>query len=62
MFHVIMRSRPDAALTVELFTPPDDDPLVRVGGLDGTDYLSVAAARELAGALLAVADEHDSRR
>lgn len=60
--YIIMRSRPDAALTVELFTPDGDGPYVRVDGLDHCEYLTPAAARELAGALLSAADEAETIR
>lgn len=60
--HVVMRSRPESALTVEAFEPDGDGPFVVVAGLDHTEHLTLAAARELAAALLAVADQLDSRR
>ncbi len=59
--YVIMRPRPDAALTVDLFTPDGDGPYVRIDGLDHCELLTPDAARQLADALIAAAEEHDAQ-
>jgi hypothetical protein len=50
---IVERPRPDTDVAVCAF----EGEFVRVVGLDPTDYLSAAEARELAGVLTAAADE-----
>ena len=56
----VQRPRPDSNVTVAAFTCHADgevERLVRIDGLEHTDYLTGAEALKLAGALIAASDE-----